>query len=239
MEVSDFKFGFSPIYVNALSKFISKNDVRHHMRGISIKPHPCGGVILSATDGSSLVTIHDDLGFSDGEYIIPISAKFIAAAKKKHSKPVPSQSILYDGKQLFITIFGLDHDKDLELDADTVLHTEFAKEIDGRFPHLGSIFEDLNPIPTQRIGLDPKLFGRLKHCTDAGKYYGAECYFFGEYNSLISISGTKRQFVTVIMPMRLDQSKSTFELPSHAKVHVDLYHAHKAALDAEKLDKAA
>ena len=47
MKMNDFKFGFSPVYVKALSKLMAKNDVRHYLKGFNIKPHPKGGVILS------------------------------------------------------------------------------------------------------------------------------------------------------------------------------------------------
>lgn len=236
--MSNFKFGFSSCYVNALSKFMAKNDVRYYLCGINIKQHPEGGVILTATDGHTLVTIHDEAGFSDGEYIIPLSPKLIATAKKKGAWHKRAHSVLYDGELLHVTLKPLDKELDIRLSSETVLHSEFASPKDGKYPPLGGIFENLKPAAASLIGFDPELVGRIQHCTDVG-ISGAEFYICGENHQLVAISGSQRQFISVIMPMKLDDRLGSFDLPSHAQVHVDAYIKHKASLDNQTLSKVA
>ena len=77
------KTKFNIEYLPMLAAFAAKQDARYYLNGFHVKPHPEKGVILTATDGHCLVTIHDEDGFTDGDYIYPISKELLKAANKK------------------------------------------------------------------------------------------------------------------------------------------------------------
>jgi hypothetical protein len=233
MKMNDFKFGFSPVYVNALSKFMAKNDVRYYLNGFNIKPHPKGGVILSATNGHVLVTIHDELGFSDGEYIMPLTKRFVSEAKK--GRILPSQSILGDGNQMIITCISLYETEEFILDETTGLYSEFANKIDGKYPDLGATFSRVDLCKTSSVGVNPELLGLIKHCTDMEHAPAAKIYFSGSSGCLVAVSGMKNQYCTLIMPMRIEDVEEPFTVPSHVKALIKL--SNKLKFDEAKTKK--
>jgi len=73
--------GFSAMYLPILARFVATpNDARHYLWGIYAEPHPFGGVVLAATDGYTLVAIHDPEGRATSPQIRPISSGLLARA---------------------------------------------------------------------------------------------------------------------------------------------------------------
>lgn len=50
--------------------FTSAEESRYYLRGVAIESSPLGGVTLTATDGSTLLSIHDATGALDGPAVI-------------------------------------------------------------------------------------------------------------------------------------------------------------------------
>jgi hypothetical protein len=233
MKMNNFKFGFSPVYVKALSKFMAKNDVRYYLNGFNIKPHPKGGVILTATNGHALVTIHDELGFSDAEYTMPLTKRFVSEAEK--GRILPSQSILGDGNQMIITCISLSETEEFTLDESTGLYSEFANKISCKYPDLGNLFSGIDLCKTSSIGVNPELLGMIKHCTDSPRAPAAKIYFSGSTGSVVAVSGMKNQYFSVIMAMRVDDIDDPFVVPSHVKALIKL--SNKRKFDEAKTKK--
>jgi hypothetical protein len=238
MKMNDFKFGFSPVYVKALSKFMAKNDVRYYLNGFNIKPHPKGGVILTATNGHALVTIHDELGFSDAEYTMPLSKRFVSESQK--GGELPSQSILGDGHKMIISCILLSETKEFILDEITGLYSEFANKISGKYPDLGGLFSGIDLCKTSSIGVNPDLLGMIKHCTDSPHTPAAKIYFSGSNGCVVAISGMKNQYCSVIMDMRSPDIDHPFVVPNHVKALIKLSSKRKLEeAKTKKLEQAA
>lgn len=207
------KTKFNIEYLPMLAAFAAKNDHRYYLKGFHVKPHPEKGVILTATDGHCLVTIHDDEGFSDGEYIYPISKDLVKAANKKPF--VPLQNILInDGVAMLTSIHNI-------LDTFTtfetlnpqhrkfISHIEFISPIDARYPDAGKFFKsrlsEENLKPTSTIGMNVNLLSRLSKL-NYSKINGAVLHI-SEKGSLVAVMGLKKEIVAMIMPMTLDESE--------------------------------
>jgi hypothetical protein len=238
MKMNDFKFGFSPVYVKALSKFMAKNDVRYYLNGFNIKPHPKGGVILTATNGHALVTIHDELGFSDAEYTMPLTKRFVVEAEKR--RDLPSQSILGDGNQMIISYISLSETEEFILDETTGLYSEFANNINGKYPDLGGLFSSIGLCKTSSVGVNPQCLGMIKHCTDMAHAPAAKLYFSGSFGCVVAVSGMKNQYCSLIMPLRVDDIEEPFVVPSHVKELIKLSSKRKLEeAKTKKLEQAA
>lgn len=207
------KTKFNIQYLPMLAAFAAKQDVRYYLNGFHVKPHPEKGVILSATDGHCLVTIHDEDGFSDGEYIYPISKALVKAANKKHLPSIQNIFIndgvamltsIYDIIDTFTTFeaLGIDERK-------LISHIEFISPIDARYPNAGKLFKsrlsDENLKPASTIGMNVNLLSRLSKLNYCK--INAAVLHLAEKNSLIAVMGLKKEIVAMIMPMTLDESE--------------------------------
>ncbi|SUI67065.1 hypothetical protein [Shewanella baltica] len=182
---------------------------------LSRKPHPEKGVILTATDGHTLVTIHDADGISDGEYIFPISKTLLSAANGKQvpSYRMPTKNVvIIDGIAM---VTGIDDIQDWLNDfddinehavRDLVTYLEFINPIDAQYPNAGRLFDRLNkPKSVSQIAINPELFSRLiklKH----NQLAGANLCFYGSDSAAVAVMGAQREIVVMMMPMRLDES---------------------------------
>ncbi|MGI2095508.1 hypothetical protein [Shewanella glacialipiscicola] len=205
------KTKFKIEYLPMLAAFTAKDDVRDYLKGFHIKPHPEKGVVLTATDGHCLVTIHDEDGFSDGEYIYPITKELVKAANKKHSLPLQNIMIndgvamitsIYDIIDSFTTFEALDpqHRK-------LITHIEFISPLDALYPNAANLFKsrfsEENSKPTSTIGMNVDLLSRLSKLKHS-KFQGAVLHI-SEKGALIAVMGLKKEIVAVIMPMRMNE----------------------------------
>ncbi|MFB2682771.1 hypothetical protein [Shewanella mangrovisoli] len=208
------KTKFNIEYLPMLAAFAAKQDVRYYLNGFHVKPHPEKGVILTATDGHCLVTIHDEDGFTDGDYIYPISKDLLKAANKKHL-PSIQNIFINDGVAMLTSIceivdtfttfeaLGIEERK-------LITHIEFINAHMGeRYPNAGKLFKsrlsDENVKPTSTIGMNVNLLSRLSKLNYC-KINGAVLHL-AEKNSLIAVMGLKKEIVAMIMPMTLDESE--------------------------------
>lgn len=207
------KTKFNIQYLPMLAAFAAKQDVRSYLNGFHVKPHPEKGVILTATDGHCLVTIHDEDGYSDGDYIYPISKDLVKAANKKHL-PSIQNIFINDGVAMLTSICDiLDTFTTFEAlgieERKRITHIEFINPIDARYPNVGKLFKsrlsDENLKPASTIGMNVNLLSRLSKLNYC-KINGAALHL-AEKNSLIAVMGLKKEIVAMIMPMTLDESE--------------------------------
>ncbi|MEJ0068294.1 MAG: hypothetical protein WDO24_05705 [Pseudomonadota bacterium] len=58
--------------------FLCKDESRYYLAGFLIEPDPeAGGVIVVATDGAKMLTVHDPLGRADGPMIVKVAPKLL------------------------------------------------------------------------------------------------------------------------------------------------------------------
>lgn len=208
------KTKFNIEYLPMLAAFAAKQDPRYFLKGFHVKPHPEKGVILTATDGHCLVTIHDEDGFSDGEYIYPISKELVKAANKK-ALPSIQNIFINDGVAMLTSIYDiLDTFTTFEAlgieERKLITHIEFINaNLGGRYPNVGKLFKsrlsEENLTPTSTIGMNVNLLSRLSKL-NYSKINGAVLHL-SEKNSLIAVMGLKKEIVAIIMHMTLDESE--------------------------------
>jgi hypothetical protein len=213
---------FNNIYIEMLYEFMAKNDIRYFLNGFHVKPHSAAGVILTASDGHRLVTIHDKDGFSDGEYIFPISKGLLTAAKKKMlSRGLPNQNVtIINGKAL---VTAMSHesfpvDEDILNSGVLATYIEFISQIDGRYPDVGRIFNQLGePKPISNIGLNPHYLSALNKIVHS-KMLGIYLHLFGSNEAVVAVAGIDKEIVAMIMPARMsaDDNLNDMTIPSFA-----------------------
>ncbi|WP_037427186.1 hypothetical protein [Shewanella sp. POL2] len=193
------KTKFNIEYLPMLAAFAAKQDVRYCLNGFHVKPHPEKGVILTATDGHCLVTIHDEDGFSDGEYIYPISKELLKAANKK-ALPSIQNIFINDGVAMLTSIYDIIDTFTTFEALDTqerkfITHIEFINPIDARYPNVGKLFKsrlsDENLKPASTIGMNVNLLSRLSKLNYC-KINGAVLHL-ADKNSLIAVMGLKKE----------------------------------------------
>lgn len=73
---------------------VSTDETRYHLQGVYIEPHPVKGVILTATSGHTLTTVHDESGTMGGSdpVIVKLPSKVLGECKaKKKSKRLSTE----------------------------------------------------------------------------------------------------------------------------------------------------
>ncbi|TVP11763.1 hypothetical protein [Shewanella sp. KCT] len=214
------KIKFDRKYLAVLAEFVGKNDIRYFINGFHIKPHKEVGVILTATDGHRLVTIHDENGFTDGEYIFPISKGLLAASKKGKIEDVRAlvNVMILNGQAMVTSIEcekGEWPDQISEDYSHQVGYVEFIKPIAGRYVNAARVFENLGkPVGTEIIGLNTAYLASLDKLKVSGVHPGGKVFLFGPDKAIAIVTGIFNEIVAVIMPMNIDSSDSLGEIPA-------------------------
>lgn len=209
------KIKFNREYLPMLAAFMAVKDVRYYLNGFHVKPHPDCGVILSATDGHRLVTIHDKDGQSDGEYILPISKALLAAAKKSSiDNGFVLNSIQFVDNKAYVLYWDCDSEFDFfkndeESPMDQVSYVEYITKIDGRFPNTKRVFDDIKLKPVDHIGVNVEYIGKLKSVCTTSKFPQLNIMFSGSDGSIIAVSGYDKNIVSVVMPAVTGEFEAT------------------------------
>jgi len=81
----------SAIAVKLVYPFIARNDVRHYLNGINIRPLEDGSTMVVACSGHRYIVVRDPSGFADSEIIVSISKDALKhATSAKHTLDVMS-----------------------------------------------------------------------------------------------------------------------------------------------------
>ncbi len=206
------KVKFNREYLPILASFMAVNDVRYYLNGFHVKPHPEEGVILTATDGHRLVTIHDKKGLCDGEYILPISKPLLAAAKKTNINKLPLNSVQFIDNKVYVLLHNEDDEFDFfkddnESPMSQVPHVEYFSVIDGRFPNTKRIFAAFKPKPTSSIGINVDYIGKLKSVVTNRKFPQLNLMLSDKDGVVCAVSGYDKEIVSLIMPARFDDEE--------------------------------
>lgn len=216
---------FKKDYLPILAAFMAKQDVRYYLNGFHVKPHPEQGVILTATDGHRLVTIHDEEGLVDGEYIFPISKNLLAASKKRPDKKgaFTSHWVQYIDNRFIVCSELENHTEEGFLVDDTfyqaaVQYIEYVPHIDGIYPDVGAVIEKLKPQPTDVCAFNVKYIADLQSIYFSKRMPIVDIVLCGKDNAFMAIGGTKREIIAAVIPARGNyNSIDDFVKPSFAK----------------------
>lgn len=206
------KIKFKREYLSILAVFAGKTDLRAHLNGFHIKPHPDQrGVILTATDGHRLVTIYDETGFADDQYIFPITKELLSASKKKRNKdkrPLNEIQIIEDKAYILYAeenaIDWFDDQNPEEINR--VYHVEYMSNIDGYYPNTKLIFDAVQYNEISTISLNPTYIGDLAKICNYSKIPNLNLMFSGSDKSIVVVGGTDKEIVAVIMPAKGDDN---------------------------------
>jgi hypothetical protein len=79
--VSHDKLRVSAKLVALVTPFMSTNDIRYYLCGISIRPHPAGGAVICATNGHVLGAVYDRSAICEHDVILSLTPATVAALK--------------------------------------------------------------------------------------------------------------------------------------------------------------
>ncbi len=200
---------FNAKYVAVLAEFMGKNDVRYYLNGAFVTPHNENGVLLVATDGHTMVVIHDPEGETNGDHIFPLSKPLIAAAKKRVPNIGKPEAVELIGDAAYVRQLKEDLAYDPAISALDV-HVEHCPPIDGKYPDIKRVIPIGAPIPSL-ITLRPEYMARLaKAGKDLGLgYVGASLFTYGKYASTAVRLSKLPEALFIIMPMRPGEEVKT------------------------------
>lgn len=214
------KVKFNKDYLQVLAAFAAKDDVRYYLNGFNIKPHPNKrGVILTATDGHRLVSIYDEYGVTDDQYILPITKELLAASKKsktRDKRPLTEIQIIDDKAYiLYAEEYVVDWFKEEEPDeTDRVYHVEYISNVDGIYPNTKRIFEGISYEPISTICVNPLYIKDLSSICLASKIPNVNLMFCGVEKYIVAVGGYEKEIVALIMPAKGEPEP--IELPDFA-----------------------
>lgn len=213
-------------YIQILAAFMAKEDIRYYLNGFHVKPHPVNGTVLTATNGHRVVTIHDEDGIADGEYIFPISKGLLAASKKRppRKSAMPARWVQYiDNRFIVCPEVGEHHEQAGFLVDESVYqvaayYVEYVKPIDGVYPDVARVFSELKPQATDVCAFNCSYISELKFIAASTRAPIVDIVMCGKDNAMIAIGGLKREMLALVMPARGNfDSVEQFAMPAHAK----------------------
>lgn len=174
--------------------YAADSDVRYYLNGVCIRPDSRGGVLVIATDGSTLYCVRDPAGVADKETILPLNRRrHTRYLKADHQLIVDAQDNIWvndrGGNRLWVSPQG---------------------PVDGKFPKLEGLVGDL-------AGYAEGLHGGfqrslLQRMLDASGQHGMlRCYTAteqdGKPGKLLFVTGADS--FGIVMPMRSDHRLDT------------------------------
>lgn len=211
---------FKACYLPILASFMAKSDVRFYLNGFYIEPARGNdkGVYLAATDGHSLVVIHDESGETSDTGIFPIPdvlLKHCGPVKKKLHKAVFAERRIVLANGFATSTLGQIADEESV--------SAVIAPIEGKFPELrrvvnadfdkmtGTAVVTLNALYMARL----KKIGKLQSNSVPTQIRAADSsspvYFLPQ---LID-----HNIVVIIMPMREDVMKRPAWLSTFLQAH--------------------
>lgn len=195
---------FQACYLPILAEFAAVDDVRYYINGFYIEPAPAsvGGVYLIATDGHSIVVIHDPKGESDGDYILPVPRRLLGTVGKQKTKTTDAvgavQMVLLDGRMAMMTMGEAFSEHDIAVS---------CKPIDGKFPDVRRVisYDWSNLDQSEAITANAFYLARLKRIGKSLDADGMPIQIRRCGGALLCIPELRDHSVfAVIMMMKLD-----------------------------------
>lgn len=126
---------FQACYLPLLAAFAAKSDVRYYLNGFHVEPAPAdiGGVYLSATDGHTMILIHDPQGEAERRAVFPIPRLLVSRCKADRNIPA-TKFVQLDGRMAIVTAGDQFFEHDVGVG---------CREIAGKFPEVRRVVREL------------------------------------------------------------------------------------------------
>lgn len=152
---------FQACYLPVLAEFAAKQDVRYYLNGFYIEPAcpSVGGCYLIATDGHTVVVIHDPKAeaAAAGIYQVPYRLlDYVGKQKNKTAKAVGAIQMLHlDGRMATLSLGEVFSEHDI---------AAASKQVEGKYPEIRRVlgFDWANLEKPDFISVNPAYLARLK-----------------------------------------------------------------------------
>lgn len=219
------KIIFNAKYLAILFEFKAAQDIRYYLNGFKVEPHPDQGVLLTATDGHRLVTVHDKDGSSNGQYICKVTKEMITGAQL-NKNPMRAagrrtkSALPMDAWACFIgDCFKIQWDshgndpkeliKKLKPAPDSLTtYAAHSEEIDGTFPDIQRVMptETSFVLPDNGMAVNPAYLTATKllsKITEHGqRFCDVQIFLTGDKNPIMIRSAAAPNVMILIMPLR-------------------------------------
>lgn len=143
-----------PFIMQALQNIMSNEETRYYLRGVLIEPHKNGGIVLTATDGHVLVTMHDALGYAEGkpriwafrDHATLVKAQLSTATRFNKDKAMLKYQQVGDSFQVsFGYADSAEEMLSIKENGDLSKIIAFKAAIDGTFPDYSRVMSAVGP----------------------------------------------------------------------------------------------
>lgn len=202
-ELKDFRATIDPIHLARLVPFVPAHDIRYYLNGIYVEKAKQGGCYLVATDGHTMVIIHDAKATLAGaeSLIFRVGPGLAAAAKTASNKMHKNLAyrLLVEGQRVKIaTDFGAEGDAELFVQAGRSL-------IEGKFPDWRKVVPDLDKLkPGFGDGMNAHYLARLSKLTADRRFSGVTLWQAEATKAIVARLQTVTEMIVVMMPLRLE-----------------------------------
>jgi hypothetical protein len=219
MDKTEREIKITAKYIPLLAEFVAKQD-RYYINALKVEPHPDGGILLVATDGHTLMVVHDTEGTTNGEWLCALPTKIVQACAKRGRK----NDIFSKPKHLhFIGEVGyvMSGEGDPRQIGQLHIETAYCKIIDAKFPDWRKAVPR-KPKALNRTCVNITYLARLLKLTKLGDYKYQEGVQLFQENSrgavIVRPIGVPEMMV-LVMPMYDDSIAqaipSWLNLPQH------------------------
>lgn len=218
----------SPDLVVCAAAFMSVDETRYYLNGIYFEPSPKGGVIVVATDGHTMIVLHDPDGEANRPAIVAVQPSFVSKVRsEKRKRRTQNEPAVIEIKSLedtpwLNTIEVLPHP--LNRHDHIIYH---VAEIDGKYPDWRRVVpkkpqrksdgktDQVPSVASRYIERAGKALKTLGVERDGGNTYSGVMFHPGDTPSdpVVLTSRVIAPGFVVLMPMRDDTESLTWSGP--------------------------
>lgn len=215
-------------------EFASHEETRYYLNGLNMEPHPEGGVIVTATDGHRLFTVHDPAAELAEPCILQFSAGFAARCRREPFNTVAIRGPLDRKRRMVATISESDmtfsrlsvseikrrNRRPIPAGDSRLLDVGLALTIDGVFPDWRRVVV-VDVLPTGSLSESPLKARYLASFQGPANWGGSDGSLMirqAAKDTPAFILGTSTvgacAWIGMIMPMRADRD---WDIPAFAR----------------------
>lgn len=195
-RISHDRLCLSAMRVAVVAPFMAKQDPRHYLNGINVRPHPEGGAVICATNGTIMGAVHDKFAVCDQEVTLQLHPSIVIACRAHHSDR--RQLVMFKGR-LAVT----EGDQEICIQPGDPVITGDA------FPRYERVIPSEAALrPGLKGNFQVRLLATLQDAikvVNSGKRAYAPIYFFhvdGDANCVgVARSACLDEFVAVVLPV--------------------------------------
>lgn len=188
--------------IPVITPMMAVNDIRYFLNGINVRPHPDGGAVICATNGSMLAVIYDRNAVCDVEVTVRIDARTVVACTCREQ--AARKLMIWGGRLAVIDKYGNE------------IHVQPAQPVvDGQFPDYGKFFPEPESLQSGLLAnIDSSLIAAVDKSAKAYQKafmrdnHSRGLAFFNvdgdPKKPAIARLGGAADFLAILMPIRTD-----------------------------------